>query len=269
MRRIVGLMLALMLWGTAAAEAASLRGSRAAMVEQNEVAKQHGLAFFQTPEAIRQGVASGELVELTGDENYEVADFVRFPYLQPEVRLFVERLAAQYRETCGQKLVVTSAVRPVSGQPSNAHQLSVHPAGMAVDLRVSDRASCRNWLESAILNLERRGVLNGIREFHPPHYHIAVFPGPYMEYVAERLAAEEAAAEVARVAAEAAEAAFTAEATSSESSEPPVAVNLLVAAVDTEEPSPEVRLPTAVAVALMILALPFGLGIILRRGRTQ
>jgi len=130
-----------------------------------------------------------------------VADFVSFPFGQPELRLFVERLASQYHEACGQKLVVTSAVRPASSQPANAHALSVHPAGMAVDLRVSDRASCRSWLENALLGMERAGVINGIREFHPPHYHVAVFPGPYAAYVEERLAAE--ASEAAEAAAKA------------------------------------------------------------------
>jgi hypothetical protein len=178
--------------GTALAEKrnASLRGSPASMVEQNQVARAHGLTFYRTAAQIRQAVAHGALVELTGNDDYEVASFVRYPYLQPELRVFVERLSAQYRAACGEKLVVTSAVRPSNGQPPNAHRLSVHPAGMAVDLRVSDRAACRAWLENALINLERRGVLNGIREFRPPHYHVAVYPGQYMAFVAERLAAD-------------------------------------------------------------------------------
>jgi hypothetical protein len=170
---------------------ASLRGSPASMQEQNQVARQHGLPFYRTAAEIREAAARGDLAELGGDDNYEVADFVRYPYLHPAAALFVERLAAQYREACGQKLVVTSAVRPSSGQPANSHRLSVHPAGMAVDLRVSDRASCRSWLESAILNLERSGVINGIREHRPPHYHIAVFPEQYLAYAAERIEREE------------------------------------------------------------------------------
>ncbi len=198
----------------ALAEEASLRGSRAGMIQQNTVAKEHGLEFYRTAAEIRAAVAAGELVELPGNADYDVADFVSFPFGQPELRLFVERLASQYHEACGQKLVVTSAVRPAARQPANAHALSVHPAGMAVDLRVSDRASCRSWLENALLGMERSGVINGIREFRPPHYHVAVFPGPYAAYVEERLAAEaaEAAAEAEarRAAAAAASPAVTA-----------------------------------------------------------
>jgi hypothetical protein len=194
-RRIIGLTLAgLALSGAPALEAAvvapSLRGSPAAMQQQNRVAKEHGLTFYRTTEEIRAAVGRGDLVELEGNADYAVADFVRLPYVQPELLMFVERLSAQYRASCGQRLVVTSAVRPSNGQPSNAHALSVHPAGMALDLRVSDRASCRSWLEGALLGLERRGVLNGIREFRPPHYHVAVFPGQYRAYVEERVAVE-------------------------------------------------------------------------------
>jgi hypothetical protein len=268
MRRIFALTMAIGLTSTGVipveAAAASLRGSRAAMVEQNRVAKNHGLTFFRTAEQIRTAVARGDLVELPGNENYQVADFVRYPYAQPEVRLFIERLSAQYREACGQQLVVTSAVRPSSGQPRNAHELSVHPAGMAVDLRVSDRAACRSWLESALLGLERRGVLNGIREFNPPHYHVAVFPQQYMAYVEERLEVEaEGAVEVA--AAEAAErgeaetvtaAAFIAAAPGSSSF-----------GVATEEPASSNGAPRGALAAtlFMILALPVGIGVVARR----
>lgn len=164
----------------------SLRGSPAAMQQQHEVALQHGLSFFRTQEEIREAVARGELVELHGSDVYEVAGFVDLPYLHPAARLFVTRTAAQYHEACGQPLVVTSGVRAAERQPRNAHALSVHPAGIAVDLRVSTEAQCREWLEAKLLTLEEEGVVNGIREFRPPHYHVAVFPAQYLAYVAAR-----------------------------------------------------------------------------------
>src|SRR5690606_15885759 len=132
------------------------------------------------------------LMPLNGDENYEVANFVRYPFLQPELVLFVERLAAQYHAACGQKLVVTSGVRPTTEQPGNSHPLSVHPAGMAVDLRVSDRQACRTWIEDAFLNLEAQELINATREYNPPHYHIAVFPEQYGAFARSRIAEEEA-----------------------------------------------------------------------------
>lgn len=221
--------------------AASLRGSPGSMQEQNRVANELQLHFHRTNADILDAVMRGELEELTGNENYEVADFVRMPYLHPAAKLFVERLGAQYREACGQKLVVTSAVRPMSGQPRNAHALSVHPAGMAVDLRVSDRASCRSFLEGAVLGMERNGLVNGIREFNPPHYHVAVYPEQYMAYAAERVAEEQvAAAEVAEVAV--AETSL-------------MVVAALPAAADPA--TPRSRLPLLATLAVL-LALPVG-----------
>lgn len=259
MRRTIGVTLALAFVGIGTAEAASLRGSPASMVQQNQVAKEHGLAFYRTGNEILAAVARGELVELKGNENYAVADFVSFPFLQREVVVFVERLSAQYRQACGQKLVVTSAVRPSSGQPSNAHALSVHPAGMAVDLRVSDRVQCTDWLEATLLSLESRGLLNGIREFHPPHYHVAVYPEQYMAYVEEILAAEAEAELAARAAAEAA-----ANAVAAVAAGVPVSAGFLAAGADVAGTDPQPRAPLTAAIALLI-ALPIGLGVAVRR----
>jgi hypothetical protein len=99
------------------------------------------------------------------------------------VKLFIERLGRQYFDAHGTPLVVTSLTRPAENQPRNAHQLSVHPAGMAVDFRVPQDARARAWLESALLQLENRGILDVTRERYPPHYHVAVFPAAYRAYV--------------------------------------------------------------------------------------
>ncbi len=171
--------------------AASIRGSPESMREQHSVAVQHGLDFYQTADEIQRAVQRGDLVPLPGDENYVVADFVSHPYAQPEARLFVERLAAQYREACGEQLVVTSATRAIDEQPRNAHRLSVHPAGMAIDFRVSVNEECRVFMERALLSMESRNLINGIREFRPPHYHVAIYPLQYAEYAAVRIAEEE------------------------------------------------------------------------------
>jgi hypothetical protein len=184
------LTLGILLQGTLASPEesprASIRGSPQSMQEQHRVALEHGLPFFRTEAEILEAVERGLLVELPGNADYEVADFVTLPYLTAEGRLFVERTAALYREACGQALVVTSAVRAIEEQPPNAHPLSVHPAGMAVDLRVSPVPECRQWLESKFLTLEEQGILNGIRERRPPHYHVAVYPTAYRAYVESR-----------------------------------------------------------------------------------
>ncbi len=258
MKRLMSLTVAMSLGvvTSATASAPSLRGSPASMIQQNQVAKDHSLSFNRTGAQIRQAVERGELVELKGNADYSVADFVSFPFLQPEGLLFVERLSAQYREACGQKLVVTSAVRPSSAQPSNAHQLSVHPAGMAVDLRVSDRAECRSWLESSLLAMEAAGVLNGIRENHPPHYHVAVFPKQYREYAEAQMVIE---AEEALALAE--------EETARLAAAPPVAEVISEAGVASALVSadPEKSSGVARTAVMALLAVPFGIGMTLRK----
>jgi LysM repeat protein len=165
-------------------QAQSIRGSPQAMQQQNRIALQHDYTFLQTAAQVRSFVDAGYLVKLPGNADYALAS-VSYPYARPAVKLFVERLASQYRAACGERLVVTSLTRPVREQPRNASALSVHPAGMAVDLRVSGRAACRNWLERTLLSLERQGVLNAIRENRPPHYHVALYPNQYTTYVAQ------------------------------------------------------------------------------------
>ncbi|MDH3222386.1 MAG: DUF5715 family protein [Gemmatimonadota bacterium] len=175
-------------------EAQSLRGSQSSMERQNRQAQVHDYTFLRNSSHVSRFVDLGLLVPLSGNANYEL-NRVSFPYARPEVRLFVQRLSRQYRLACGEKLVVTSLTRPTSRQPRNSSDLSVHPTGMAVDLRRSNSRACRSWLEDVLLSLERSGVLEATRERRPPHYHVALFPGPYGRYVARRVAEERVAVE--------------------------------------------------------------------------
>lgn len=160
------------------------------MVRQNQVAKDLLLPFIQSAAELRELASAGELVPLEGNADYELANFVSYPLARPEMELFIRRLAAQYHEATGEKLVVTSLTRPASKQPGNSHVLSVHPTGIAVDVRVSQRQQSRAWLESTLLSLEERGLLDVTRERNPPHYHIALFPGAYLAYVEPMLQEE-------------------------------------------------------------------------------
>lgn len=164
------------------ASAQTLRGSKTTMVRQNRVAQDHDYTFLRDDAHVRKFVSLDLLVRVRGNANYELAS-VSHPYARPALKLFIERLGGQYRSACGEKLVVTSLTRPLDEQPRNASDLSVHPTGMAVDLRISNRTKCRNWLERTLLSLERRGVLDAIRERRPPHYHVALYPQPYLAYV--------------------------------------------------------------------------------------
>jgi hypothetical protein len=167
------------------AGAQSLLGSHESLLKQNEEARDHDFSYLRTSAEVREYAQQGALVRVPGNADYELAtDEVSFPYARPEVKLFIERLADQYHSACGEPLVVTSLTRPINRQPANASVISVHPTGMAVDLRRSDGAGCRQWLETVLLDLEGKGVIEATREQYPPHYHVAVFPNPYLQYVA-------------------------------------------------------------------------------------
>lgn len=175
-------VVAVLLGGAVPAAGQSLRGSSASLDRQNRVAREHDYTFLSTGGQVRTFAEKGWLVRLRPGNDYELYA-VSYPYTRPEVALFVQRLASQYRAACGEPLVVTSLTRPTSAQPRNASNRSVHPTGMALDLRYSRSRSCRQWLEDVLLSLEKAGVVEATRERYPPHYHVAVFPRQYSAYV--------------------------------------------------------------------------------------
>ena len=171
----------LLLGGVQGMSAQSLRGSSASLDRQVAQARRHDFTHLTGPAQLRRFVDAGLLVHVAGNRDYTLVD-VSFPFARPEVGLFIERLSSQYRRACNERLVVTSLTRPLSHQPRNASDRSVHPTGMAIDLRVP-AGRCRGWLEAVLLSLEARGVLEATRERRPPHYHVAVYPKPYAAYV--------------------------------------------------------------------------------------
>ena len=169
--------------GASASAQTTLKGSRTAMKKQNTIAqKQEDYSFLRTSGDVRRFVEKGLLVPVTAGDAVRLAG-VSFPYTRPAVKTFIERLGPQYRAACGERLVVTSLTRPLSRQPRNASDLSVHPAGMALDLRSPRKTSCRRWLENTLVSLEKKGVLEATRERNPAHYHVAIFPSQYENYV--------------------------------------------------------------------------------------
>ena len=168
---------------TEAQAAGSLQPTRAGLVRQSLAARAENFSYLQNDEQVHEFVRRGLLVPLRSTADYYIHPDLRHAVARPEVKLFVERLSAQYRAACGERLVVTSLLRPKNRQPRNSHPLSVHPTGMALDLRVSGVAKCRSWLESTLVDLEGKRVLEAARERRPPHYHIVVFPSAYAQYV--------------------------------------------------------------------------------------
>jgi hypothetical protein len=164
--------------------AQSLRGSHASVNLMYRRAVRGGLDFYETTAAVRRAVVRGELVQLTGNANYTVEN-IGMPYVRPETRAFVIDLAADYRRACGAPMVVTSATRPMSRRLANGSSLSVHPTGMAVDLR-KPTGRCLTWLRRTLLANERQGMIEATEERRPPHFHVAVLPSRYERVAASR-----------------------------------------------------------------------------------
>src|SRR6185295_9135567 len=162
--------------------AQTLVGSPFSMDLQNREAQDHAFTFLRNPGDVDVFVRHGLLIRVPGNQDYQV-DGASFPYARPEVKGFLEWMGRRYRTACGEPLVATSLVRPKSNQPWNASIHSVHPTGMAMDLRRSFHRSCRTFLESNLLDLEGRGILEATKERFPAHYHVALFPEPFERYL--------------------------------------------------------------------------------------
>ena len=145
--------------------AQSLRGSAASLNVQTNQAVRHDFTYLSGTAQLRRFVDAGLLVPVDGNRDYRLRK-VSFPFARPEVKLFIERLSRQYRHACGERLVVTSLTRPLTHQPRNASDRSVHPTGMALDLR-RRQGTCRRWLEGTLLYLEDQDVLEATSERTP------------------------------------------------------------------------------------------------------
>jgi hypothetical protein len=168
--------------GAAPAAAQSLRGSRSSVDRMYNHARSSDLAFYRTGTSVRGAARDGELVRMSGNDDYRLAG-VTYPYVLASTRTFVQRLGAQYRQVCGERLVVTSGIRPTSFRLANSADRSVHPTGMAIDIRKPHGGRCLEWLRETLVYLESQGVIEATEERRPPHFHVAVFPSPYRRYI--------------------------------------------------------------------------------------
>lgn len=169
---------ALLLVAAGVAQAQTLKGSPGSIDRQYKAAVSYGYAFVDSARSVKRYVEPGHLVRVNPDRYLELHD-VSYPYGVPATKLFLNRLSRQYYSACGEKLTVTSLLRPRDRQPANSVKKSVHPTGMAIDMRVPRTGKCRSWLEKTLLSLERDRVLDVTRERRPPHYHVALFVKNY------------------------------------------------------------------------------------------
>ena len=156
--------------------AQSLRGSPASVDRMYYKAHARNLTFFKSADAVKEAATTGQVVLLRGNMDYAVVG-TQVPYVRPETLRFIESLGAAHRQACGEPIIVTSGIRPTARRLRNSHEKTVHPTGMAVDIRKSP-GNCRTWLRRALLGLEAQGLIEAIEENRPPHFHIAVYSAP-------------------------------------------------------------------------------------------
>lgn len=155
-----------------------LHGSLESVEKMYDFAQSHHLPFYLTPTNVNDAIVRGSLVPLMGDNSYALAHGVGFSYATPEAKQFVVAFAPLYVAECGKPLIVTSAARPVNRQPRNANPHSVHPTGIAVDLRRPSAGPCLTWVRGALAELETKGIIEVTEERHPVHLHLAVLVSP-------------------------------------------------------------------------------------------
>jgi len=137
-----------------------------------ERAQEQSLDFMATPAEVYRALAAGSLEVLSFSDDLAL-ERTGFPFVLPGTRRFTDSLAIAYHAACGERLIVTSGVRPIDEQPRNASPQSVHPTGMAVDFR-KPRDKCLAWLRSSLVKLENEGVIEATEERFPAHFHVAV-----------------------------------------------------------------------------------------------
>jgi uncharacterized protein YcbK (DUF882 family) len=170
--------------------AASLRGSKGALLKQNEVANHQDLTRLKDEAELRNFIRSGYLVSLRNTK-FVVIDSrldksVR--YARPYTRTFVDNLGEAYYKRFGKPIQVNSAVRTVRYQDSlrkknrnatasKGPTASSHLTGATVDIRHKGMSKAQKaWVRSYLLERERKQWIEATEEKHQAVFHIMVFP---------------------------------------------------------------------------------------------
>jgi Family of unknown function (DUF5715) len=178
----IGLSAAALNWLTPGQ--ASLKGGQFSTPAQAfAYAKAHEYAFADSQKELRELKETGKLVRLSKTSQWYSLHGVSHPLVMPITRTFVERLGKEYVGVkCG-KLPLTSAVRLTSERPKNGSVFSVHPTGMAVDIRIPEGPKCRSWLGRKLKAIERDRRIDATREKSPPHLHVVVVTITYQAWL--------------------------------------------------------------------------------------
>lgn len=156
---------------------AALKGSRPKVQGTYFNTVNRGATFYQTMDEARAAISSGKFVPLYGNQYYATYHMT-LAYATPQAKAFIEALAPQFVEHCDEMMVVTSALRPKEKSPRNGSPWTVHPTGIAVDIRKPRNQACKPWLRQVLLDYQNQGYVDATEEFHPPHFHVAVIKAP-------------------------------------------------------------------------------------------
>lgn len=130
--------------------------------------------FIENEAAYHRAIADGHLVRL---QHPGLTVAARRPYVLPATAAFIYRLTDDFNESGCTGLRVNDATRLVSERPRNGSVFSVHPAGMAADLRIINLSErCYQVLSHLLHQAEAEVRTDATREHYPPHYHIVVIP---------------------------------------------------------------------------------------------
>lgn len=142
---------------------------------QRQYADANGFRRVRDDREYWDKVRSGEFVLL---QHPNLIVLASRPHVLPSTATFIYEVANEFAQTgCG-KLTIRGAGRTIAERPSNGSHHSVHPAGMALDLRVWLSVECHAQLEEILAARERLGQADATREHNPPHFHVVVVPRP-------------------------------------------------------------------------------------------
>ena len=153
---------------------ASLRGSSRSVDRQVIAARRSGLKRYKSRKQVLRAIRKGHLKRVRPKHYLQLSN-VSYPYAHPKLHSLLNKLGRLYYKHCRSPLVITSLTRPINEQPRNGSKRSVHPAGIAADLRVPPYV-CRKWLRNTLLSWESQGLIEATREKRPPHFHMVIIP---------------------------------------------------------------------------------------------
>lgn len=153
----------------------SFRGGELTTSErQFEYAKAHEIPFMDSEVEYQRNVRSGYFVLLS---HPDITISARRKYVLPQTANFIYRVAHQFRKAGCNRLHINGAGRLTTERPKNGSVHSVHPVGMALDLKVINLSkNCHTILWNILHEYEAGQEADSTRELHPEHFHVVVIP---------------------------------------------------------------------------------------------